>query len=130
MYLKIIFLINPPQDHDLEKINLHSYAIFLFFLKSIVQEVAGEPEAALASLLTADQLHPKFDSTQLNLALLYHKLAATTNDLKRKKLFSLAARDRYVEFIALTYRGRPAPPEVQKQLAEFESDCAATKPVP
>lgn len=107
-----------------------SETYFLFFLKSIVQEVAGEPEAALASLLTADQLHPKFDSTQLNLALLYHKLAATTNDLKRKKLFSLAARDRYVEFIALTYRGRPAPPEVQKQLAEFESDCAATKPVP
>jgi hypothetical protein len=103
---------------------------FLFFLKSIVQEVNGELEAALASLLTADQLHPKFDSTQLNLALLYHKLAVTTNDLKRKELFLLAARDRYVEFIALTYRGRPAPPEVQKQLAEFESDCAATKTVP
>ncbi len=99
---------------------------FLFFLKSIVQEVAGEPEAALASLLTADRLRPKFDSTNLNLALLYHKLAGTAVDSGQKQTFARAARDRYAQYIALTWCGRPAPKEIQKQLAEFTADCSHT----
>jgi hypothetical protein len=98
---------------------------FLFFLKSIVQEVAGEPEAALASLLTADQLHPKFDSTQLNLALLYHKLAAAATDTKQKKLLALAARDRYAEYIKLSYHDRLPPPEVRGEMANLEAAFAA-----
>ncbi|HEV2693770.1 MAG TPA: hypothetical protein VG347_12835 [Verrucomicrobiae bacterium] len=101
---------------------------FLFFLKSIVQEVRGEPEAALGSLLTADRLRPKFDSTQLNLALLYHKLAEAAADPKQKETYACAARDRYEEYIALEYRGRPAPADVQKTLAEFVADCPAKDP--
>ena len=42
-----------------------------------MQEVKGDPEAALVSLLTADRLHSRFDAINLNLALLYHKLAET-----------------------------------------------------
>lgn len=103
---------------------------FLFFLQSIVQEVKGEPEAALESLLTADRLHPKFDSINLNLALLYHKLAGTVVDSKQKETYARAARDRYEEYIALTYRGRAAPADVQKKLAEFEAACSvASQPV-
>ena len=100
---------------------------FLFFLKSIVQEVQGEPEAALASLLTSDRLRPQFDSTQLNLALLYHRLAGTAADANQKELYARAARDRYAEYLSLAYRGRAAPPETQKQLAEFEAEFAAAE---
>lgn len=99
---------------------------FLFFLQSIVQEIKGEPEAALTSLLTSDRLHPKFDSTNLNLALLYHKLAGTTADPNQKMAYARAARDRYAEYIALTYRGRATPPEVRKKLADFEAGCSVT----
>jgi hypothetical protein len=60
----------------------------LFFLQSIVQEVNGEPEAALESLLTSDRLRPKFDSTNLNLARLYHKLATTASDLKQRETYA------------------------------------------
>jgi hypothetical protein len=98
---------------------------FLFFLKSILQEIAGEPEAALASLLTSDRLRPQFDSTQLNLALLYHRLAGAATDSNQKEIYARAARDRYAEYLSLVYRGRAAPPESQKQLAEFEAECAA-----
>jgi len=103
---------------------------FLFFLKSIVQEVRGEPAAALASLLTADRLRPQFDSIQLNLALLYHQMAGTAADANQKENYASAARDRYEEYIALTWRGRAAPVEVQKKLAEFEAECAAAKTKP
>jgi hypothetical protein len=99
---------------------------FLFFLQSIVQEVKGEPEAALASLLTADRLHPRFDSTNLNLARLYHKLAGTTTDPKQRETYARAARDRFTEYIALDYCGRPAPPDVQKELADLEAGCSVT----
>ena len=98
---------------------------FLFFLQSIVQEIKGEPAAALESLLTADRLHPKFDSTALNLSRLYHKLAGTTTDSKLREAFAIAARDRFAEYIALVYRGRPATPEDQKELAELETECSA-----
>ncbi len=100
---------------------------FLFFLKSIQQEIAGEPEAALASLLTSDRLRPQFDSTQLNLALLYHRLAGAATDSNQKEIYARTARDRYVEYLSLAYRGRVAPPECQKQLAEFEAECTAAK---
>jgi hypothetical protein len=103
---------------------------FLFFLQSIVQEIKGEPEAALASLLTSDRLRPKFDSTNFNLALLYHKLAGTATDPNQKAAYARAARDRYAEYIALTCRGRAAPPEIQKQLAEFEAGCSVTNQPP
>jgi hypothetical protein len=97
---------------------------FLFFLQSIVQEVKGEPEAALASLLTADQLRPKFDSTNLNLARLYHKLAGTAADPRQHGIYAIAARDRFAEYIALVYRGRAPTPEDQKELAELETECS------
>ncbi len=102
---------------------------FLFFLQSIVQEVKGEPEAALTSLLTADRLHPGSDSTSLNLARLYHKLAGTATDPKQRETYAFAARDRFVEYIALGYRGRPAPSDVQKELADLEAECSgASRP--
>jgi hypothetical protein len=98
---------------------------FLFFLQSIVQEVKGEPEAALASLLTADQLHPKFDSTNLNLARLYRKLSKAAVDPKQKKTYARAAQDRFAEYIALTFRNRPTPPEVQKEFTDIKAECSA-----
>ena len=98
---------------------------FLFFLQSIVQEVNGEPEAALASLLTSDQLHPKFDSTNLNLARIYRKLASAATDPRQKETYASDAKDRFAEYIALAFRGRPAPPEIQKEMADIEAEYSA-----
>ena len=95
---------------------------FLFFLQSIVQEVKGEPEAALESLLTSDRLHPKFDSTNLNLAHLYHKLSKNATDPKQRETYARAAQDRFAEYIALAFRGRPAPPEMQKEFDDIKAD--------
>ena len=96
---------------------------FLFFLKSIVQEVGGEPEAALASLLTSDSLHPNFDSTSLNLARLYRKLSKAAVDPKQKMTYARDAQDRFAEYIALAFRGRPAPPDVQKEFEDIKADA-------
>ena len=101
---------------------------FLFFLQSLLQEVGGEPQAALASLLMADRLHPKFDSTNLNLSRLYHRLAGTTADLSLRQTYALAARDRFVEYLALVYRGRAASPADQKELAELEAAALVAEP--
>jgi hypothetical protein len=95
---------------------------FIFFLKSIVQEVSGEPEAALASLLTSDRLHPKFDSTNLNLARLYRKLSKAATDPMQRAVYARAAQDRFAEYIALVFRDRPAPPDVQKEFEDIKSD--------
>jgi hypothetical protein len=96
---------------------------FLFFLKSIVQEVGGEPEAALASLLTSDSLHPNFDSTSLNLARLYRKLSKATADPRQRAVYARDAQDRFAEYIALAFRGRPAPPDVQKEFEDIKADA-------
>jgi hypothetical protein len=86
----------------------------------------GLPEQALNSLLTSDRLHPRFAATNLNLARLYGKLAGRTGDSAQKKQYSEAARDRFLEYIDLTYRGRTPHPEVQKELAGYQAQCSGT----
>jgi hypothetical protein len=98
---------------------------FLFFLRSIVQEVNGAPEAALTSLLTADSLHPGFDAINLNLARLYRKLSKTSADAKERETYARAAQDRFAEYITLAFRSRPVPPEVQKEFADIRAECFA-----
>jgi hypothetical protein len=98
---------------------------YLFFLQSIVQEVRGDPEAALASLLTSDRLQRGSDATNLNLALVYHKLAGTAQDPRQRETYARAARDRYAEYITLAFRSRPAPPEIRQKLANLEAECLA-----
>jgi hypothetical protein len=97
---------------------------YLFFLQSLVQQVEGKPEAALRSLLISDQLHPGFDSTNLNLAELYRQLAASAQTPQQRQAYLHYALDRFQTYIALDYRGRPAPPEVQKELSELQTECA------
>jgi protein O-mannosyl-transferase len=97
---------------------------FLFFLRSLIEEVRGEPEAALASLLIADQLHPQFDSTNLNLSRLYRKLAEATRDSSQRQNYIVAARDRFAAYLQLVYRGRTPPPEVRSEMAGLEAACA------
>lgn len=97
---------------------------YLFFLQSLVQEVKGQPEAALDSVLMSDRLHPRFDATNLNLAELYRQLAMSAQTLPQQEMYLNDARERYEEYIALAFRGRPAPPEVQKELAEIQAECA------
>jgi hypothetical protein len=98
---------------------------YLLFLQSLVQEVNGEPEAALSSLLTADRLRPGFDAINLNLARLYRKLAGTAQDSRQKEMYLRAARDRFAEYIALEFPGRPAPPEFRKEMADIEAKYSA-----
>ncbi len=96
----------------------------LFFLQSLVQEVKGDPDAALASLLTSDRLHPRCDATNLNLSRLYRKLAKTARTPEQQETYIRAARDRFVEYIALAFRGRPAPPEIRQELANLKAECS------
>jgi hypothetical protein len=97
---------------------------FLFFLRSLIEEVNGEPDIALASLLMADQLHAEFDATNLNLSRLYRKLAGTAQNPQQRQTYIQAARDRFVEYIKLDYRDRQPPPEVQKEMASIEAKCS------
>lgn len=97
---------------------------FLFFLRSLIEQVEGKPHAALASLLMSDRLHPRFDSTNLNLARLYRQLAETTKYPQQREAYILAARDRYEEYIKLDYRGRQPPPDVQQELAAIKAEYA------
>ncbi len=53
-----------------------------------MQEVNGEPEAALASLLTSDRLHPDFDATNLNMARVYRKLAEAAADPQQRETYA------------------------------------------
>ena len=98
---------------------------FLFFLRSLIEEVTGQPDAALASLLIADQLHPNFDSTNLNLSRLYRKLSATAQNLPQRETYLHAARDRFAAYTKLAYRNRPPPPEVRTEMAGLEAECSA-----
>jgi len=97
---------------------------YLFFLQSLAQEVKGDQTAALESLLISDRLHPGFAPTELNLSLLYRKLAEASRSPQQQKAYLEEARDRYSQYITLTCRGRPAPPDVQKQLAEIEKSLS------
>lgn len=100
---------------------------YLFFLRSLIEEVEDKPEAALGSLLLSDQLHPGFDSTNLNLAQLYRKLADATADAKQAAAYRQSARDRYANYIKLVYRGRQPPADVSDEMAKYEAACAATQ---
>jgi hypothetical protein len=99
----------------------------LFFQKALVQEVNGDPEAALASLLTSDRLHPKFDSTYLNLARVYRKLAQVAQDPRQRQAYSLAARDRLADYIQLAFSHLSAPAEIRQELAELEIQCSVSQ---
>jgi hypothetical protein len=98
---------------------------FLFFLRSLIEEVRGEPESALASLLIADQLHPNFDSTNLNLSRLYHELAGISKIAGQREIYLHAARDRFAEYIKLAYHDRPPPSDVRVEMAGLEAECSA-----
>jgi hypothetical protein len=99
---------------------------FLFFLRSLVEEMEGMPGQALNSLLISDRLHPQFDSTNLNLARLYHKLAGLSQDPVQRENYSTAARDRFAQYLALAYRGRTPPLDAQQELAEYAAQCSRT----
>lgn len=103
---------------------------YLFFLKSIVEELTGEPEAALASLLTSDRLRPGADATNLNLARLYRNLARAAADPRQRRSYACAARDRFLQYLKLAFRGRLAPTEVRQELAAIEAECSALDQLP
>jgi len=107
----------------------------LFFLRSLIEEVEGKPEVALASLLLSDRLHPGFDSTNLNLAQLYRKLAGTATNPEQKKAYALSARDRFATYLKLAYHGRQPPPGETAEMAALEAESTAlskatTEPAP
>ncbi len=103
---------------------------FLFFLKSLIEDVTGQPKAALDSLLISDKLQPKFDSTQYNLSRVYKELAqAAASDQERETDYR-AARDRFAQYIQLSYLGRVPPPEVSQEMADLEAKCAASNQAP
>jgi len=101
---------------------------YLFFLKSLIEEVKGDADAALASLLMSDRLHPGFDSTNLNLSRLYHELSQATQNPQQRETYLLAARDRFAEYIKLFYRDRQPTPEVRAEMAGLEAECSAMVP--
>src|SRR5262249_31936405 len=86
----------------------------LVFLKSILQEVNGNPQEALKSLLLADQLRPRFDSINLNLARLYFRLSKSMTEPAAQLACARNARDRFVSYIQLEFRGRTPPTEISQ----------------
>jgi hypothetical protein len=98
---------------------------YLLFLKAIVQEVNGNLESALTSLLTSDRLRPGFDATNLNLARLYRKLAGQAADQAVKRSYVCAARDRFGLYLSHAFRGRLAPPEIELERSTMELECQA-----
>jgi len=98
---------------------------FLCFLKAIIQEVNGDFKGALTSLLTSDQLHPRFASTKLNLARLYRKLGKTDTDLRQRAAYAQAAQDRFAEYVTLAFRSRSLPPDVAKERDIIRAEYAA-----
>jgi hypothetical protein len=97
---------------------------FLFFLRSLIEEVEGKPDDALASLLMADRLHPGFDSTDLNLSRLYRKLAAAATDATQRAEDLRAARDRFAQYLQLDYRNRPMPANVRQEMSDLDAACS------
>jgi len=102
---------------------------FLFFLRSLVEEMEGQPEQSLNSLLISDRLRPKYDATNLNLARLYHKLAGLTKDPAQRQVYSIASRDRFLQYLSLAYPNRTPPLDAQQELAEYEAQCSRTNQV-
>ncbi len=98
---------------------------FLFFLRSLVEEVQGNLEAALASLLMADRLSPGSDSTNLNLSRLYRKLADVATDPAQRAVDLRAARDRYAAYMKIAYGRRSTPAPVRQEMADLDAACAA-----
>jgi hypothetical protein len=95
----------------------------LVFLRSILQEVTGRQEEALASLLLADRLRPGFDSINLNLARLYLSLAKTNPDVSQREEYAHNARSRFAAYIQLAFHGRTPPLEVRQEMATMEESC-------
>jgi hypothetical protein len=97
---------------------------YLFFLQSLVQQVTGQPQKALQSLLMSDRLRPRFNATNLNLAQLYRQLAEAAQTSQQQKIYLQDAKDRYAQYVTLEFRSRPVPPEVQKELSDIQAECA------
>ena len=95
---------------------------YLLFLRSVVQEVKGEPEAALETFLTSDRLRSGEDATNLRLARLYRKLADAAVDLKQRETYARASRERFAKYIALAFRGRPASPKIRQEIQKLEAE--------
>ena len=95
---------------------------YLLFLKAIAQELKGEPEAALATLLISDRLCPDFDETNLNLARLYHKLAGVNADAAQREKYAHASQERFAKYITLAFRGRPASAEIRQEIQKLEAE--------
>jgi hypothetical protein len=95
----------------------------LFFQKSIVQEINSNLSAALASLLTSNQLNPGFDATYLNLARVYCKLAHTAQDSLQRKTYSVAARDHLGDYIQRAFTNLPVPAELRQEFEDMKAEC-------
>lgn len=97
---------------------------FLFFLQSLLQEVEDKPLNALDSLLIADQLKPNFDATNLNLARLYRRLAEDAQESNQKRTYFEKSKERYQKYIELEFHGRPAPPDINKELQQLQDESS------
>ena len=94
---------------------------YLFFLRSLLEEVYGKPEAALTSLLASDRLHPGFDATNRNLARLYARLAAAAKDRAQRTEYARNAEDRFNEYLQLAFRGRAPSADTLRELEELRA---------
>ncbi len=88
---------------------------YLLFLRSLIEEIRGEPETAVETLLLADRTRPRFEATNRNLAYLYARLASETKNRKKRAEYTRASWERFNEFQRLAFRGRPLPPEALRE---------------
>jgi hypothetical protein len=86
----------------------------LFFLQAIVQEVQGEPEAAIESLLTSARLNGSFRATHYNLAMLYRDLALASDGDPTRRAYAQQA----VQSLEAYLRHTATPEEITAMLGE------------
>jgi hypothetical protein len=96
---------------------------YLFFMKAIIQEVSGDAQGALDSLLLADRLHPGFPEVSLSLSRVYRRLASDPAHHQQRPEYACAARDRFAQYLKLAFRDRPVPAQAKQDLATIEAEC-------
>lgn len=86
----------------------------LFFLQAIVQELRGQPEAAIESLLISERLNGSFPATRYNLAMLYRDQALGSEDPASRARYARQALDSLHRHL----RRPPTPAEITAILGE------------
>ena len=93
----------------------------LFFLRAIVEEIRGRPEAAIESLLTSLSMNEAFAASHQNLAMLYRRQALMDTSPTQKAGDARKAVTHYRRYIMLTFGGGDVPESIRQLHRELSN---------